>query len=174
MVKHSPSTSLQFCPRLPWNSELTESSSVLTTSILSNIWYRGKGRCGWEGKVNISIVLTDLFCNETELYPGHILIWYNPGIGKSQLPHVNEFMGTLLVCVLTQSCLTLFNSMDRHCSAPGSSVHGILQARIYWRRSPLPPPGDLPKAGTEPLAPASPAPWADSLLLSGFPGNTAF
>ena len=118
MVKHSPSTSLQFCPRLPWNSELTESSSVLTTSILSNIWYRGKGRCGWEGKVNISIVLTDLFCNETELYPGHILIWYNPGIGKSQLPHVNEFMGTLLVCVLTQSCLTLFNSMDRQTAAP--------------------------------------------------------
>ena len=27
-----------------------------------------------------------------------------------------------------QSCLTLFNSMD--CSPPGSSVHGILQARV--------------------------------------------
>ena len=33
------------------------------------------------------------------------------------------------VCVLvSQSCLTLCDSMD--CSPPGSSVHGILQARI--------------------------------------------
>ena len=33
------------------------------------------------------------------------------------------------VCVLvTQSCLTLCGVMD--CSLPGSSVHGILQARI--------------------------------------------
>ena len=32
--------------------------------------------------------------------------------------------------VITQSCLTLWNPMD--CSAPGSSVHGILQA---WIRS---------------------------------------
>ena len=29
---------------------------------------------------------------------------------------------------LLQSCLTLWDSMD--CSLPGSSVHGILQARI--------------------------------------------
>ena len=29
---------------------------------------------------------------------------------------------------VAQSCLTLCNSMD--CSLPGSSVHGILQARI--------------------------------------------
>ena len=33
------------------------------------------------------------------------------------------------VCVLvTQSCLTLFDSSD--CSPPGSSVYGILEARI--------------------------------------------
>ena len=35
----------------------------------------------------------------------------------------------LVMCVLVaQSCLTLCNPMD--CSPPGSSVHGILQARI--------------------------------------------
>ena len=35
----------------------------------------------------------------------------------------------MCVCVLvTQSCLILCNPMD--CSPPGSSVHGILQARI--------------------------------------------
>jgi len=30
--------------------------------------------------------------------------------------------------LVVQSCLTLCNTMD--CSLPGSSVHGILQARI--------------------------------------------
>ena len=34
----------------------------------------------------------------------------------------------LCVCSVTQSCLTLCSSMD--CILPGSSVHGILQARI--------------------------------------------
>ena len=35
----------------------------------------------------------------------------------------------LCVCVLvTQSCLTLCDPVD--CSPPGSSVHGILQARV--------------------------------------------
>ena len=32
---------------------------------------------------------------------------------------------------VTQSCLTLSNPMD--CSLPGSSVHGILQARVLER-----------------------------------------
>ena len=32
------------------------------------------------------------------------------------------------VCLVSQSCLTLWESMD--CSLPGSCVHGILQARI--------------------------------------------
>ena len=33
---------------------------------------------------------------------------------------------------VTQSCLTLSDSMD--CSPPGSSVHGIFQARVLeWR-----------------------------------------
>ena len=68
--------------------------------------------------MNTSMVLTDLFCNETEPYPGHTLTRYNPGIGKLQLPLVNEFMVTLHVCVLTQLCLTLFNSMDRQTVAP--------------------------------------------------------
>ena len=35
------------------------------------------------------------------------------------------------VCSVTQSCLTLCDSMD--CSPPGSSVHGIFQARILRR-----------------------------------------
>ena len=34
----------------------------------------------------------------------------------------------VLVCLVTQLCLTFCDPMD--CSPPGSSVHGILQARI--------------------------------------------
>ena len=56
-----------------------------------------------------------------------------------------------------QSCLTLCDPMD--CSPPGSSVHGILQARILeWL--PCPPPGGLPNPG---IQPRSPALQADSL-----------
>ena len=39
------------------------------------------------------------------------------------------------------------------CSPPGSSVHGILQARILeWE--PCPSPGDLPDPGIKPWSPA--------------------
>ena len=42
------------------------------------------------------------------------------------------------------------------CSPPGSSIHGILQARtLEWL--PFPSPGDLPNRGIEPEFPASPA-----------------
>ena len=51
-----------------------------------------------------------------------------------------------------QSCRTLCDTMDD--SLPGSSVHGILQARIYWSGLSYPPPGDLPDPGIEPTPPA--------------------
>ena len=58
---------------------------------------------------------------------------------------------------LLQLCLTLRNPMDYNPS--GSSVHGILQARILeWIAKT--PPGDLPLPGVEPVSPAL---QADSL-----------
>ena len=65
-----------------------------------------------------------------------------------------------------QSCPTLCNPMN--CSLPGSSVHGILQARILECKQILlfPSPGDLPDPGIEPMSPASSASQADFLLLS--------
>ena len=63
---------------------------------------------------------------------------------------------------LLQLCLTLCNPID--CILPGSSIHGIFQARL-WIGWPCPPPGDLPgikpmslfllyrQAGVLPLAP---------------------
>ena len=64
---------------------------------------------------------------------------------------------------LLQLCLTLCDPMD--CSLPGSSVHGILQARtLEWIA--MPPPGDLPDPGIESTSPAGPALQVDSLPLS--------
>ena len=62
---------------------------------------------------------------------------------------------------VTQSCPALCDLMDY--SLPGSSVHGILHARIpEWKKKkkeyrsgfPCPPPGDLPHSGIEPKYPA--------------------
>ena len=70
----------------------------------------------------------------------------------------------LLVCVLVaQSYPTLCDSMD--CSPPGSSVHGVLQARVLeWL--PFPSPGDLPNPGVEPgvaqMVKCLPAMWERS------------
>ena len=64
---------------------------------------------------------------------------------------------------VAQLYLTLCDPMD--CSPPGSSVHGILQARILeWIA--MPPPGDLPDPRIESMSPVAPALQVDSLPLS--------
>jgi len=52
----------------------------------------------------------------------------------------------VLMCLVTQSCPTLCDPMD--CSAPGSSVHGILQARRVGCHSLLQ--GIFPTQGSNP------------------------
>ena len=72
------------------------------------------------------------------------------------------------------SCVRLFEtpwtSLSMGFSCPwdpsGSSVHGILQARILEWVLPFPPLGDLPDPGVEPMSPASRALQEDSLLPS--------
>ena len=61
--------------------------------------------------------------------------------------------------LVSQLCPTLCDPMD--CSLPGSSVHGILQARIldYWNGLPFPSPGNLLDPGME---------SASSALAGGF------
>ena len=58
------------------------------------------------------------------------------------------------LCVRAQSCLTLCNPTD--CSPPGSSVHGILQARILeWVAMPSSKGSSLPRI--KPTSPVFPA-----------------
>ena len=63
------------------------------------------------------------------------------GDGASTLSFITYSSLYVCVCVLVaQSCLTLCDPM--HCSPPGSSVHGILQARILeWVAIPFPTQG---------------------------------
>ena len=64
-------------------------------------------------------------------------------------PSLPSFL-TVCCCLVSKSSPTLLQPMD--CSPPGSSVHGIIPARILeWL--PFPPPGDLPTQGIKPAAP---------------------
>ena len=67
--------------------------------------------------------------------------------------------------LVAQSCWTLCDPRDG--SPPGSSVHGIVQARILkWVTIPFP--GDLPNPGIEPRSPAL---WQILYLLSHCPNS---
>ena len=60
----------------------------------------------------------------------------------------------MCLCAQSLQCLTLCNPVVS--SLPGSSVHGILQARILEWVACLPP-GDLPDPGVKPVSLSSPA-----------------
>ena len=66
-----------------------------------------------------------------------------------------------------KSCLTLWDSID--CSPPGSSVHGISQARILEFLA-IPSPRDLPNPGIEPMSLAAPA-LAGRFFTTELPGK---
>ena len=71
---------------------------------------------------------------------------------------------TVCVCSVSQLCAALCDPGD--CSPPGSSVHGILQARtLEWAA--CPPAGDLPNPVIEPTSLMSPA------LAGGFFSSSA-
>ena len=89
--------------------------------------------------------------------------------------HTSQFIGSQFLSYVHaqsfQSCLTLCDPLDH--SPPGSSVNGILQARLLeWvaMLSPMEDSGDLPDPGIEPLSLVSPALQMDSLPLH-LPGS---
>ena len=74
------------------------------------------------------------------------------------------FVKMVLESEVAQSCLTLCHPKD--CSLPGSSVRGILQARVLeWVARPSSGGSSL-QPGIEPESPVSPGLQADSLQLS--------
>ena len=68
--------------------------------------------------------------------------------------------------ILKQRVLSMARAKLMDCSPPGSSVHGILQARILdWLT--FPPPGDLPNPGIEHVCP----PLAGRFFTTESPGK---
>ena len=102
------------------------------------------------------------------------------GTGKCAVPGTHQAISTLktlalvipAACnahcchcyLLSKSCLTICNPTD--CSPPGSSVHGILQARtLEWVA--ISSSGDLPNPGIELASPA----LADRFFTTEPPGK---
>ena len=71
----------------------------------------------------------------------------NNDIKKKNWKLYRQMVPYLCVRSVAQPCPTLCDPMN--CRLPGSSVHGIFQARI-----PFPSPGDLPNPGIEPRSSA--------------------
>ena len=74
-------------------------------------------------------------CMDRSYVSGFLTVWRacapNFSIAQGQLyvtPAMENFIISFHGCLVTQSCPTLCDPMDY--SPPGSSVHGILQARI--------------------------------------------
>ena len=85
--------------------------------------------------------------------------------------YLSHFKITLHVCLLVaESCPTLYDPKD--CSPPGSSVHGILQARtLEWVAVFFS--GDLPAPGIEPMPPVLPS-LAGGFFTTEPPGKITF
>ena len=101
----------------------------MKTFIFSGYWlfwflseyYISKTRCkNWS-----QIKRTPTACLSCTL-PG--IIWRLNGISKAIKNNSGIFVLADWLAEFTQSCLTLCDPVD--CSPPGSSIHGILQARI--------------------------------------------
>ena len=82
--------------------------------------------------------------------------WWGDGLGMIQAyyAYCTLYYYCVCVCSVSQLCQTLCDPTN--CSLPGSSSVGFSRQE-YWSGLPLPPPGDLPNPGIEPLSPASPA-----------------
>ena len=93
-----------------------------------------------------------------------ILLWSLYSVSSKHIQRTNRndcyfqtyerWRYTVRRCVISaiQSCLTLCDPMD---SLPGSSVHGIFQARILGCVA-IPSSEDLPDPGSKPTSPVSP------------------
>ena len=106
-----------------------------------------------------------------KVFAGEFLLDDAPQLGRPDDIDGDQIETMKVKVLAAQWCLTLWDPMD--CSPPGSSVHGILQARILeWVAIPF---NSLPQGGNSILSdpgikPGSPALQADC-LPSRLPGK---
>ena len=94
------------------------------------------------------------------------LLWrMNENIYIYIYTHTHIYICIYMLCLVTQSGLTLWDPMDCSPLAPLSTG---FSRQEYWSGLPCPPPGDLPDSGIKPRSPSS---QADS-LPSETPGKT--
>ena len=142
----------QSCPTLcgPMDCSLSGSSSFTRTNFTSVVWldsdslgdvgfrsgtYRWQGRASWREEKRYRTLGTQNLATEKKVLRGD-------GGGEAQCGEakvvfffvfffflVKDVRVCVCVCVwVVQSCPTLCDPMN--CSLPGSSVHGILQAKV--------------------------------------------
>ena len=101
------------------------------------------------------------------LFPAFFVLMHSRAIVCILLLVPGTALGLCMHAKALQPCLTLCYPMN--CSPLGSSVHGILQARILGVLL-RPLPGDLPNSGIEPVTLKSPA-LADGFFSTSTTGK---
>ena len=178
----------------PWLSGTLVCSSIFWLFFFSpgHIYYRGCQNRNFQeipGK-HLPLGCWAKYCIACGVLCNNKPWWSNAYINKSlqfwrsniavpcpphSVPHTNTYPPYLCGCMHAHSFshVWLFATLWT-VAHPGSSVHGILQARIrYWSGLPCPPPGNLPIPGSNLHLPVSSALQADSLPTEP-PGKPLF
>ena len=87
-----------------------------------------------QGKIYFSQVKCPKYIS-VEIVPSRSTV---PGVSGGSFQELFNPLAAATAAKSLQSCLTLCDPIDG--SPPGSSVHGIFQAREYWSGLPLPSP----------------------------------
>ena len=131
--------SYQFCKSLPLSSKIyfSHCKSLTSPEMLCtvHVYFTITGSWGWGRRSTMSwpVCPTTFICWSLDLQDFRSWLYLEEGPLK----------GYMHTCMHSWSCLTLHDPMD--CSPPGSSVHGILQARIldwvstFFSRGSFPP-----------------------------------
>ena len=99
----------------------------------------------WQGSFTLAVLGTYFVLNDLKYGAawGLMLIVFT-----KVLPALLSTNNPIMLVLITQLCPTLCDPMD--CSQPGSSVHGILQARILeWVGIPFSRGSSQPRGGTQ-------------------------
>ena len=145
---HPPARSLGGlapCSSLEGTSVMLWDPCIFLKMTCHKIFSLRKSRFGKEEMLSLSFQHLEqqfILCN-LQFYSACLIFFFN-----LWTYHLSAYYKPVLMCLVSQSCLILWDPID--CSPPGSSVHGILQARILEWVSMLSSRGSFqPRDGTQ-------------------------